>query len=45
MASRVDDDDDDGVDRRASGNAPARFSEPSRVSAQEAGRRVHNIKN
>jgi hypothetical protein len=39
------DDDDDEVDRRASGNGHARLSEPSRVSVQEAGRGVDNIKN
>jgi hypothetical protein len=39
------DDDDDEVDRRASGNGHARLSEPSRVSTQEVGRGVYNIKN
>ncbi len=39
------DDDDDGVDRRASGDGHARFSEPSLVSPEEAGRGVVNIKN
>ena len=39
------DDDDGGVDRRASGDGHARLSEPSLVSPEEAGRRVNNIKN
>jgi len=39
------DDDDGGVDRRVSGNGHARLSEPSRVSPEEAGRGVVNIKN
>ena len=39
------DDDDGGVDRRASGDGHARLSEPSRVSPEEAGRGVVNIKN
>jgi len=39
------DDDDDGVDRRASGDGHARLSEPSLVSPEKAGRVVNNIKN
>ena len=39
------DDDDGGVDRRASGDGHARLSEPSLVSPEEAGRGVTNIKN
>ena len=39
------DDDDGGVDRRASDDGHARLSEPSLVSPEEAGRRVTNIKN
>ena len=39
------DDDDGGVGRRASGDGHARLSEPSRVSPEEAGRGVANIKN
>ncbi len=39
------DDDDGGVDRRASGDGHARLSEPSLVSPEEAGRVVNNIKN
>ena len=39
------DDDDGGVDRRASGDGHARLSEPSRVSPEEAGPGVVNIKN
>ena len=39
------DDDDGGVDRRASGDGHARLSEPSLVSPEEAGRGVDNIKN
>ncbi len=38
-------DDDGGVDRRASGDGHARLSEPSLVSPEEAGRVVNNIKN
>ena len=38
-------DDDGGVDRRASGDGHARLSEPSLVSPKEAGREVDNIKN
>jgi hypothetical protein len=33
------------VDRRASGDGHARLCEPSRVSPEEAGRVVNNIKN
>ena len=39
------DDDDGGVDPQASGDGHARLSEPSRVSPEEAGRGVDNIKN
>jgi hypothetical protein len=39
------DDDDGGVDRRAPGDGHARLSEPSLVSAKEAGRRVDDLKN
>jgi hypothetical protein len=39
------DDDDVGVDRRASGDGHARLSEPSLVSPEEAGRGLNNIKN
>ena len=39
------DDDDGGVDRRASGDGYARLSEPFLVSPEEAGRVVTNIKN
>jgi hypothetical protein len=39
------DDDDGGVDLRASGDGYARLSEPSLVSPEEAGRGVDNIKN
>ena len=39
------DDDDGGVDRRASDDGHMRLSEPSRVSPEEAGRGVDNIKN
>ena len=39
------DDDDGGVDRRASGDGHAGISEPSLVSPEEAGRGVDNIKN
>ena len=39
------DDDDGGVNRRASDDGHARLSEPSRVSPEEAGRGVDNIKN
>jgi len=39
------DDDDGGVDRRASGDGHARLSEPSLVSPEGAGRGVNNIKN
>ena len=39
------DDDDGGVDRRASGDGHARLCEPSLVSPEEAGRGVNNIKN
>ena len=38
-------DDDGGVDRRASGDGHARLPEPSLVSPEEAGRGVDNIKN
>jgi hypothetical protein len=39
------DDDDGGVDRRATGDGHARLSEPSLVSPEEAGRGLNNIKN
>ena len=39
------DDDDVGVDRRASGDGHARLSEPSLVSPEEAGWGLNNIKN
>ena len=39
------DDDEGGVNRRASGDGHARLSEPSLVSPEEAGRVVDNIKN
>ena len=39
------DDDDRGMDRRASGDGHARLSEPSLVSPEETGRGVANIKN
>jgi len=39
------DDDDGEVDRRSYGDGHARLSEPSRVSPEEAGWGVANIKN
>ena len=39
------DDDDGGVDSRASGDGHARLSEPSLVSPEEAGRGVAKFKN
>jgi hypothetical protein len=39
------DDDDSGMDRRASGDGHARLPEPFLVSPEEAGRGVDNIKN
>jgi len=39
------DDNDSGVDRRASGDGHAGLSEPSLVSPEAAGRGVDNIKN
>ena len=43
-ALAVRDDDDGGVDRRASGDGHARLSEPSLVSPEEAGREVANTR-
>jgi hypothetical protein len=39
------DDDDSGMDRRASGDGHARLSEPSLISPEADGRGVSNIKN
>ena len=44
-ADGVGDDNDGGVDRRASGDGHTRLSKPSLVSPEEAGRGVSNIKN
>ena len=44
-ALAVGDDDDGGVDRRASDDGHARLSEPALVSPEEAGWGVNNIKN